>query len=414
MNNKKFMKIASVLAALAVAAGSFMGAGAAAQKSGPRAVKKDGVITVPKEEGGAFEVIDKVTKIEYPVVKDVVFLSLSTIAYRIKLDNEDYKVSQKRADIYQRRLSSAMHDKYLAERKDPPPSVHAAQRVAYEKQLYTDWRNAELEFERYQNDLKEKFDKIKSSLKKQYTDILDIQKSLRTYESEMLKLNANIEQLNARIGVGVAKKSDMDVYNAQKLKLEADIAAKTRDLELAKFNLKTDLKIDQSRDIELAEFEEKFIRFDDARMESKIKKAVEGCFSVNSNKKKLEILKDERAIMLQWDNNGAMMTNLQNNEVSIKETEYALINARKTQESSLWADYYSLLNQEDQIEIERMNIKIAENDYNIAVAKLNQGLVTPLDEQNARIALDNAKTALQTAIYNYMRMNEDFEVRLAN
>jgi hypothetical protein len=39
--------------------------------------------------------------------------------------------------------------------------------------------------------------------------------------------------------------------------------------------------------------------------------------------------------------------------------------------------------------------------------------VTPLDEQNARIALDNANTTLQTAIYNYMRMSEDFQVRLA-
>jgi outer membrane protein TolC len=109
-----------------------------------------------------------------------------------------------------------------------------------------------------------------------------------------------------------------------------------------------------------------------------------------------------------------MLINLQNNEVSIKEIEYALINARKTEESGLWSEYYGLLNQEDQIEVEKLNVKIAENDYNIVVAKLNQGMVTPLDEQNSRIALDNAKISQQTAIYNYMRMSEDFQVRLAN
>jgi hypothetical protein len=206
----------------------------------------------------------------------------------------------------------------------------------------------------------------------------------------------------------------MDVYNAQKIKLEADVAAKRRDIELAKFNLKNDLKIDENKDIELARYDENFIRFDDSKIEKLIKASVDGCFSVYSNDKKLEILKDERAIMLMWDRDGAMLYNLQNNEVSIKETEYALINARKTEESGLWSDYYSLLNQEDQIEIERLNQKIAENDYNVVVAKLKQGLVTPLDEQNSRIALENSNRAVQTAINNYVRMSEDFQLRLAN
>ena len=350
----------------------------------------------------------------YPEARGIVDLSLATMNNRIKIDNDDYQVSQKRADIYQRRLASAMHDKYLAENKDAPQPVFSALRVAHEKQLYTDWRNAELEYERYQNDLKEKLDRIMSDYKKQYTDILDMEKGLNTYQDEMTKLNANIEQLAAQISVGVAKASDMDAYNAQKLKLEADMAARRRDIDLAKYNLKADLKIDQYKEINLAEFNESFIRFDDERIERLIKTSVDGCFSVNSNVKKLQILKDERAIMLQWDREGAMLMNLQTNEISIKETEYAIINARNTEESGLWSDYYSLLNQEDQIEIERLNLKIAENDYNVVVARLNQGLVTPLDEQNSRIALENAKTALQTAINNYMRMRGDFEVRLAD
>ncbi|MCL2057897.1 MAG: TolC family protein [Oscillospiraceae bacterium] len=349
----------------------------------------------------------------YPEARGIVDLTLATMNARIAVDNEDYKVSQKRVDIYQRRLASAMHDKYLAENKDPPQPVFSAQRVAYEKQLYIDWRNAELEHERYLNELSDKLDRIKSSLKKQYTDILDLERALKTYDDEMEKLNANIEQLTAQINVGVAKPSDMDVYTAQKMKLEADIAARQRDIELAKYNLKADLKIDQYKEIRLGEYNEQFIRFNDVRIERLVSDAVDGSFAVNSNDKKLQILKDERAIMLQWDREGAMLYNLQNNEVSIKETEYALINARKTEESGLWSDYYSLLNQEDQIEIERMNVQIAENDYNIVVARLNQGLVTPLDEQNARLALENAKTTHQTAINNYMRMSGDFQLRLA-
>ena len=351
-------------------------------------------------------------KTRYPEARGVVNLTLATMNNRIKLDNEDYKVSQKRVDIYQRRLATAMYDKYLAENKDPPAPVHSAQRVAYEEQLHTDWRNAELDLERYQNELTEKYDKIKSSLKKQYTDILDLEQTLLTYENEMTKLNANIEQLTAQISVGVAKESDMDGYKAQKMKLEADIAARQRDIDLAKYNLKADLKIDQYKEIKLASFSEQFIRFDDTRVDKLIGNAVTGCFSVNSNEKKLEILKDERAIMLQWDYQGAMLYNLQNNEISIKETEYAIVNARKTEEASLWSDYYNLLNQEDMIEIERLNIQIAENDYNIVVAKLNQGMLTPLDEQNSKIALEDAKTSLQTAINNYMRMSGDFQLRL--
>ena len=353
-------------------------------------------------------------RIRYPEAGGYVHLTLATMTNRIKYDNADYLVSQKRVDIYKRRLQSAMYDKSVAERKDPPQPVFAAQRVAYEKQLYIDWRNAELEYERVQNDLKDKFDRIKSSLKKQYTDILDLERTLKTYQDEMTKLNANIGQLTAQINVGVAKETDMDVYNAQKMKLEADIAARLRDIELARYNLKADLKIDQSKNISLAAFNEKFIRFDDSRIERRIKTAVDGCFAVYSGEKKLEILKDERIIMLLWDRDGAMMMNLQNSEISIKEAEYSLFSARKTEESGLWSDYYSLLNQEDQIEVERLNVKIAENDYNVVMARLNQGLVTPLDEQNARIALENAETALQTAINNYMRMSGDFQLRLAN
>ena len=116
--------------------------------------------------------------------------------------------------------------------------------------------------------------------------------------------------------------------------------------------------------------------------------------------------------MLQWDRAGAMLMNLQNNEVSVKETEYSLVNARNSEESSLWSDYYSLLNQEDQIEIERLNVQIAENDYNVTATKLELGLVKPLDELNASIALKNANNTLQTAINNYMRLNEDYQLRL--
>ena len=351
---------------------------------------------------------------KYPEAHGVVDLSLALINSRIPLDNDDYKVSQKRADIYQRKLADAMHDKYLAENRDPPQPVYAAQRVAYEKQRYTDWRNAELDYERYQNDLKNKLDSLKSDFKRQYTNILDMQKGLKTLQDEMVKLDANIELLNAQINVGIAKPSDMDAYTAQKTKLEADTAAKKRDIALAEYNLKADLKIDQSKQIHLADNDEKFLRYNDANIEKTIKTSVNGCFAVTSNEKKIQILKDERAIMLQWDREGAMITNLQNNEISVKETEYALVNARNSQESSLWSDYYSLLNQEDQISIEELNVKLAQNDYDIAEAKFAQGLVKPIDVQNTHIALENAKTTHQTAINNYMRMRDDFEKRLAN
>ena len=417
---EKIKRFAAVAAALLIlcaavipgfaAAGDSAGGASGGNSAGNSAGNGEVIGTAEKSgDGGSAS-----EGIKYPETRETVFLTVSTITNRIKYDNDEYLVAKKKADIYQRRLAAAMHDKFQAESTDAPQPVFSALRVAHEKKIYIDWRNSELDYERYQNDLKDKYDQIKSSLKKQYTDIRDLEKSIETYGDEMTKLESNIKQLTAQINVGVAKASDMDVYNAQKIKLEADVAAKRRDIELAKFNLKNDLKIDENKDIELARYDEKFIRFDDSKIEKLIKASVDGCFSVYSNDKKLEILKDERAIMLLWDRDGAMLFNLQNNEVSIKETEYALINARKTEESGLWSDYYSLLNQEDQIEIERLSQKIAENDYNVVVAKLKQGLVTPLDEQNSRIALENAKRAVQTAINNYVRMSEDFQLRLAN
>jgi len=402
-----YVLTAMLIVALCAAPASAASAGAESRRGNLRTDMKPGALTNPGS--AAVE-----TEAPYTESRGVVHLTIVNITNRIKLDNEDYQVSQKRADIYQRLLANAMHDKYLADNKDAPPAILAAQRVAHEMNRYTAWRNAELDFERYQNDLKDKYDRIKSSLKKQYTDILDLERGLKTYQDEMIKLDLNIEQLAAKISVGVAKESDMDAYRSQKLRLETDIASTLRDIDLAKFNLKTDLKIDHKKDILLADYNEKFVRFNDARVDEQIKAAVDGCFSVYSNTKKLDILREERAILVQWDKAGAMASNLYNNEISIKETEYALINARKTEESGLWSDYYGLLNQEAQIEIERLNLKIAENEYNVAVAKLAHGLATPLEEQNASIAFESAKTSVQTAINNYMRMREDFEQRLKN
>ena len=342
----------------------------------------------------------------------VVQLTLTTMYNRIKADNDEYQVLAKKLDIYQRRLSVAMHDKYNADNGVAPLAAKAAERIAWEKQRYTDWQYTELEVERYKNDLEEKLDSIKSDLKRQYTNILDLEKNLQTYEDEMVRLQNNIDQLNARIKVGVAKASDMDAYTAQERKLVADVAAQKRSIELAKFNLKVDLKIDTDKDIALRAYESKFSRFPEKDLEKKIKKAIDGSFSVYQNERNLELLREERAIMLQWDKDGVMMTNLQNNEISIREAEYSLVSAKRSEEAGFWSDYYSLLNQDDQIEITKLNLQLAENNYKIVSAKLAQGMATNIEEQDSRISLEEAKTTVQSAVNDYMRMREDFELRL--
>jgi outer membrane protein TolC len=331
---------------------------------------------------------------------------------RIALDNEEYKVLQKRVDIYNRRLKNAMSDKLVAESLPAPNANQPSSRVNWEKQRHTNWKSAELDYEKYEQDLVDKYDSIKSSLKSQYISILDMQRSIKMYGDEMAKLEANIAQVEAKISVGQAKPSDIDSYNAQKQKLVADIAAKERDIALAKLDLKSDLGIGFDKDIELAEFESTFKRYDDKKIEEKIEQAVEDNFSVYQNTQRLAILKEERAIMLLHDQGGTFMTNLQDNEVSIKQTEYDIINTRNTAESGYWSAYYNILNQEDKIEIEKVNVKLAEDSLRVTSALLAQGMAKPIDEQNDRISLENAKITLQTAINDYARLVEDFEASL--
>ncbi|MDR1062107.1 MAG: TolC family protein [Clostridiales bacterium] len=387
-------RAAAILAALLLAAAPTGGV-AAAGASSAGAGESAAAVAAYREKDGAVQ------------------LSLTAMYDRIKLDNEEYKVAAKKTEIYQRRLSVAMHDKFTADNGIAPLPAKAAERVAWEKQRYTDWQHSELDVESYENQMKDKFDSIKSSLKQQYTNILDIEKSIKTYRDEVTKLDSNIDLLSAQIGVGLAKASDMDAYTAQKAKLEADIAARLRDIDLAKYNLKSDLKISQEKDIELSPYDAEFARFDDKNIASDIQKSVEGSFSVYSSERKLSLLREERAIMLQWDKDGAMMTNLQNNEVSIQEAQYSLANARKTEEAGLWSDYYAILNQEDQTEIEKLNVQLAETEYSVTVARLNQGLAKQIDEQNARISLETAKQGLQSAINSYMRLVENYNTKLA-
>jgi hypothetical protein len=349
----------------------------------------------------------------YRMKDGAVQLTLTAIYGRIKQDNEEYKVSEKRVEIYQRRHSVAMHDKFTAENGIAPIPAKAAERVAWELKRYTDWQHSELNVQNYQNQADEKLKSIKTKLKQQYDSILDLEKSIGTYNNELTKLASNIEQLKAQIAVGLAKASDMDAYDAQAIKLQSDIEARQRDIDLAKFNLKSDLKIDQSRDIQLAPADSEFRRYEDKNIAKDIAASVEASFTVYSGERNLELLREERAIMLMWDKDGAMTTNLQNNEVSIQEAQYSLINARVAEEAGLWADYYALLNQEDQIDIERLNVKLAETEYNVTVAKLNQGMAKNIDEQNTRIALEEAKTTLQSAINKYAGLEDSFRTRLA-
>ena len=164
----------------------------------------------------------------YPEKDGVVTLTLDAMYSRIKVDNEEYKVQQKRAEIYKRRLTNAMNDKREAEMQPPPLLSKPVARSNWEKQKYTTWKTAELECEKYENDLINKYNSIKSSLKSQYISILDMQQSLKTYGDEMAKLEANILQTETRMSVGQAKQSDIDALMVQKEKLEADIVARQR------------------------------------------------------------------------------------------------------------------------------------------------------------------------------------------
>jgi outer membrane protein TolC len=398
---------AAILAALLLAAapsGGAVAAGAAADAAAGAPAD-----TAAGDSAGAGEAAEGAA---YREKNGAVQLSLTAIYGRIKLDNEEYKVAAKKTEIYQRRLSVAMHDKFTADNGIAPLPAKAAERVAWEKQRYTDWQYSELDAESYENQMKEKLDSLKSGLKQQYTNILDLEKSINTYRNEVKKLDSNIELLSAQISVGLAKASDMDAYTAQKSKLEADIAARLRDIELAKYNLKSDLKIPQEKDIELSPYDAEFARFDDKSIAGDIQKSVEKSFSVLSSERRLGLLREERAIMLQWDKDGAMMTNLQNNEVSIQEAQYSLANARKTAEAGLWSDYYAILNQEDQVEIGKLDVKLAETEYNVTVARLNQGLAKQIDEQNASISLETAKQSLQSAVNSYMRLVENYNIKL--
>ncbi|MCL2163461.1 MAG: TolC family protein [Oscillospiraceae bacterium] len=386
--------------------------GAAAAEAGAEKAADAEKAAGAEETAGAAEAKKSGAVPGYSIVDGVVQLTLNAMFNRIKVDNEEYLVQAKRAEIYKRRLSLAMSNKTIAESLSAPNANNPESRLNWEKQRHTAWQTAELDYEKYVNDLEDKYDSIKSSLKSQYNSILDRQRNLKVYGDEMEKLEANISQTEAKIKVGQVKQSDLDSLAAQKQKLEADVASLQRDIDLAKLLLKSDLGIDFSYDIELADFSSSFIRYNDSRIENTISGAVGKDFSVHNSTRRLEILRQERAMMILFDKDGAFMTSLQENEISIRQTEYEIINAKNTAETGYWSSYYSILNQEDRIEIEKKNVKLAEDSLRVTSALLAQGMARQIDEQNDRISLEQAKITLQTAINDYMRMVEDFEASL--
>jgi len=343
----------------------------------------------------------------------VVQLSLTDVVSRIRSENEEYAVYARKVDIYKRKLANSEHDKFLAENENEPLAQFPRERLNYERRLAIDWQYATLDLETQNNALQEKYDSIKSNLKNQYTTLQNLHKSVETYTDELAKLENDISKLQAQINVGLAKESDMISYDNQKIKLQAEMEAQNRQIALAERNLKNDLKIDQAKGIALSPYEETYARFNDLNVAAEIAASAKSCFAVTNGVKKLRLLQADRALMIKYDLNGEFLKDLQENEIAIQEQEYANYAAQKQEESGLWSDYYALLNQEDQITVENLNVKLAQNDYDLAAAKLAQGMASSIEAQNALLTLENAKIAQQTAINKYMRLAEDFAARLA-
>jgi hypothetical protein len=284
----------------------------------------------------------------------------------------------------------------------------------YKKDELLNWKRKLLELDNAKGDKSDRLENLKESVQNQYIGALQIQSDKESIQKEIDSLEKKIEQFNLRIRLGQIKNSDVNPLKIQKSQLVSQLNMKSKELNLALLSLKQNLYIDLGKEIYLEPVKLDYIKFNDVNIEKRISDAVDKSSSLAKQNKDLELAKLEYDIVVKYgdddkDDDYDVPPEALDIEVSIKDKEIKLADARTNHETSLWTSYYNLKNLEDNVEIERLNLESAEITFNLTQVKVKTGLATGLDESNDRIALDKQKNVLQKIINQYVLQSQIFE-----
>lgn len=253
----------------------------------------------------------------------------------------------------------------------------------------------------------------KAKFQRSYINAVQLQKDSAAILTELDKLEISINHAKLKLQNGLIKSSELNGMNSTKAQLVAQANAIGRQLEIIKLDLKKALGIEMSKDISVVEADKVFTKFLDDSLEEKIKAAVQESFELEKAVKDLDLTKLKYKIVTTYYGE-TYPAEADSIETSIEQKEHDLKLIALKKESDLWNSYYSIKNLEDNIEIQRINVKLAELNLHDVQTKIKLNKAIALDELSSSVNLSKANNKLQSLINEYMLSQESFNRELGN
>jgi hypothetical protein len=361
------------------------------------------IATIPLEkalEGKAKEEVSGKTKTPIELVpfveKDGKLVIIPADALKnIEYADQEMQLFDRKLALYQKQYYASLSDAVRAK------SSGGSSDTDMRKREMLNWRVKLNNYENLKYDRADFLDNVKMKFEKNYIHGTQLQIDRDVIKKELEKLEITIKQSKLKLDLGLIKASDMDKLDSTKSQLTAQFNSVQRQLDTIMISIKKSLGIDNSKNITLIATNKQYSKFDDSLIEERIMVTTQSSYDLEKAKKDLDLTSLEYYIVTTYSE-GSSPLEADSLETSIEDKEHSLITSTYDREATLRNSYYSLKNLEDNIEIQRLNVKIANQNLLDVKTKVKLNKAIALDEMVATINLSKAENKLQSLINEYM------------
>lgn len=244
----------------------------------------------------------------------------------------------------------------------------------------------------------------KVAIMNKYESILAAQLNIDYINEEISKLYKEMDSVNAKIKVGLAKASDIEQFKATIATYEASLSSAQSQLKSSMISLKSDLGINLNTEIILTSTPISYIKFENTNINKNIQAAIENSYSIKALQQQIENTQIEYDIYDRYSD-----INKDSTEIKLEGLKNQLDQMPKSIEVQLKIQYNALKSLENVIKADELTIEAAEINLNVAQQTYNIGQSVYLDVLSSQLQLLKAKNALKQDIISYMTAVANFQ-----
>lgn len=334
-------------------------------------------------------------------VGNTLTLSLDNCLNVIEKVNPSIKISDAKIKILKNQYD---YDKS----KSICPDSDDESSVGYNIQASYNWKKSENDLNNEKQDRDDKLKSLKVDLQKQYFGALADEKDIESIHAAMANLDKDIERTDAKVKLGLIDSTQLDTIKAKKSDLQSKLNSLQGSLESEQLKIKQYLNIDLNKEISLSPANKELVKFDENGIDLRIKNAVNKNHDLEKEENSISLLKSLKGIYMSYDTMNAANT-VRGYDININQAQDKLANDKISTQIKILQSYYDLKNKDEIVQAEKLNLDVAEDNFNTIEIKFKSGMVDAIERENTRIAFEQQKNKYQRAVNDYMVTAESFK-----